>query len=93
MNKTATVSFGVNDAALLAFLEEVAGAEELPDGTKNLKGNDIRECLYDYMGLCRALEHKNLQLLLDNVENVKADKSARGNTWVLLAKDTDPVET
>ncbi len=89
MNKTATVSFGAKDATLFAFIEDVAGVEELPDGTKNLKGNDIRACLYDYMELCRVLEQKNLQLLLDNIDHVKADKSPRGHTWVLLVKDTE----
>ena len=88
MNKTATVSFGVKDAVLLAFVEDVAGVEELPDGTKNLTGNGIRACLYDYMELCRVIERGNLDVLIDNIDHVKADKSARGHTWVLLANDT-----
>ena len=81
-----SVSLSPKDAELRSFIESVAVD---PD---NLVSNDIKGCLYDYMVLCQKLEHQNLQLLLDNIDHVKADKSARGNTWVLLAKDTEDVQ-
>ena len=78
-----SLSFSTADAELRAFIESVASD---PD---NLVGGDIKACLKDYMGLCRTIEQHDLDVLIANASHVKADKSARGHTWVLLAKDTD----
>jgi len=87
-----SLSFPMNDAGreLLDFLMVDEGFDpKNPQDQEDFTGVYVRNCLIKYKNMCQIIEKYNLTVFMENIDRVKAAKSPRGLTWVVLAVDTD----